>query len=140
VYYGDTITGIVTVLDKDVVVESTNPADRNKSYKANLKDMYLHDVVLFGQLRELHMVRVSPRDSRLSRELHKGKLSLYDDRFSFFQPGNIHKINLFALYEGRTIRIDNKQQLMALINTAYQQHFTKDYSWKELLAILSGFD
>lgn len=139
VYKGDTIPGVVTVGYDRVTVENTDGQGHQKRHIALLDNLLLRDIVVYTELKELHMRRPHRDDKRLWRVLLHGKLNVYDKRYSFISSKNVDIRSLRMQYGNGTLhKVHSKKQLVAALNKTYQLKLKSDkYNWKELFDLIA---
>jgi hypothetical protein len=140
VYENDTIPGIVTITQNQVSLEKKADGNKRRFYLADLKDPQLSAITVFKGPKELHLVRLTPTDKHLSRQVHNGRLMLYDRSYNFLTTENIDN-TLLAVSAKGTQKIKGKNELAEVINKTYalQIDITKT-SKEELIRIMNRQD
>lgn len=144
VYGKDSLSGIVTFNKDEVYLDNTvNNMRRFHSYLLSTKN--LKAVTVFSGSRELALVRLSGKDKKLSRVLHTGKLSIYDDKLLFPAANNVNGRALRVEYSGQIITLrgsrEVKNQLVDYINRAYNTKLdAKNFSWEGLMYYIDRLD
>ncbi len=146
VYSRDTLPGIVTITDKNIYLEQAVDGRHVQAYTFPKGDANVKAVAVFEGNNSLYLGRASD-GGKLSRVIHSGKLSVYDDKYNFFTPENVHRGKMTLAYGGQIkspksfLAADSKQLLIESINSAYGlQLDAKDFSWDQLLNYLDKLD
>ena len=146
VYSGDTLSGIVTITNMNIYLEQAVDGRHVQAYTFPNGDANVKAVAVFEGNNSLYLGRAGD-GGKLSRVIHSGKLSVYDDKYSFFTPENVHKGKMTLAYGGQIkspksfLAADSKQLLIESINSAYGlQLDAKDFSWDQLLNYLDKLD
>jgi hypothetical protein len=89
VYNSDTVAGKTFMYENELVIQTNDPTD--SIYTFDYTDSSLHCITLFSNGQEMYLVRLKEKDDEFWRIVHAGKLSLYDDNFSFsFIPDDVN--------------------------------------------------
>jgi hypothetical protein len=123
VYGNDTLYGIVTLSNNNVFME--RPAGEKQSFGLRFRysDKNLKSVTVYNGDDELFLARVSVTDNKLSRVIRLGKLSVFDDLYSFSGITDEHALRV--LYDGTIhtlggfVVLDMKQKLVNIVNKVY---------------------
>lgn len=148
VYKQDTIDGVLTVLDKELVLEQPIDSNRFYGYRYALKDTALKTIVLCKGIKEMCLVRQAVDNKRLWRLLHYGKLSVFDNGFDFVASNNLRKRRMWVSVNGGAakplksfLKAGTKDVLVQYINQVYGLSLDPNhYSWTSLLYKLSTLD
>ena len=149
VYNADTIKGIISFNRFDVFVEQPINKEYSYYYQFNSRNLHLKAVVTYNvDNKPLFLVRVSPKDHKLFRLVHEGKLNIYDDRFAYiYNPDQIDKNLIVVAYKGRVKEFGSfftagtKRNLIAHVNSIYGLDLDpRSITWKQLLMTLDGLE
>jgi len=149
VYNSDTIRGIISFTKFDVFIEQPINKEFSYYYQFNTRNLHLKAVVTYNvDNKPLYLVRVSPRGHKLFRLVHEGKLTIYDDRFSYiYHPEQIDKNLIVVAYKGHVKEFGSffttgtKRNLIDHVNDVYGLDLDpRNISWKELLITLDGLE
>jgi len=149
VFERDTISGEITIAKNAVSLETADTA-RGYDYKFKMKQQGLQYVSVYDNNdtnNQLNLVRLK-NDKELLREVHVGKLNVYDGRHGFiYRPEDIDVSTLVVVYKGKEDAIHSssvgktKQWLTDYVNKAYNlQLKPNDFTWKELLIYIDKLD
>lgn len=149
VYNSDTIRGVISFTKFDVFIEQPINKEFSYYYQFNTRNLHLKAVTTYNvDNKPLYLVRVSPRSHKLFRLVHEGKLSIYDDRFSYiYDPGQVDKNLIVITYKGHVKELGSffttstKRNLIDHVNDVYGLDLEPwNISWKELLLTLDGLE
>ena len=136
----------MTVTDKAIYLEQPLDSKRETGYTFGYDDNGLKTVAVFEGNNSLYLGRPGGT-GKISRIIHCGKLSIYDDHYNFLTPANVHRAKMTAEYNGQVkaqksfLESESKQQLVESINSAYGlQLDAKDFTWSQLLSYLDSLD
>jgi len=146
VYGKDTIPGIVTITKNSIYLEQASGEKHEKVYTFSYDNRNLKTVAVFDGYKELYLSRPTT-DGKLLRVLHAGKLTIYDDHYSFMAPGNIDKTKITVAFNGQVktpayyLVSDSKKLLIEAANNAYGLHLQgQSYTWDKLFDYICGLD
>jgi hypothetical protein len=143
VYGADTIWGNISV-DEDRITVDLGLTTR----KFKERDKLIHSVFLSDDDKTLFLTRLKEKDRRFYRLLHKGKLSIYDDKYEFsYRPEDIHVSEMMLAYDGKLrplepfISFHNKRNLITIINKVYASNLDyRTMKWKDVYTYVRGLD
>jgi len=147
VAYGkDTVSGIVTITNSSIYLEHTTDGKHENVYTFSYGDSKLKTVAVFDGYKELYLSRATP-DGKLLRVLHAGKLTIYDDHYSFISPTNIDKTKITIVYNGKVkspvsyLASDSKKLLVEAANSVYGLNIkAQNYTWNKLFTYICSLD
>ena len=150
VYEHDTISGEITITNNAVLLETADTA-RGYDYKFKMKQQGLQYVSVYDNNdtnNQLNLVRLKDDNKKLLRQVHTGKLAIYDGRHTFIhRPEDIDVGTIMVVYNGQSDAIysssvgKTKEWLTEYVNKAYGLTLNpKDFTWKELLIYIDKLD
>lgn len=149
VYKTDTVRGYITIDNKDVYVQQPVAAGKYVYYSYRTNNSSLKCVVLYNtEDKSMELVRLNNNDKRLWRVVHRGKVTVYDDKIGFiYEAKDIDKDNVVIIYNDEVEKMrtvfgfDVKQTLIDDINRAYgYQLDPKNYTWQQTLEFIDALD
>ncbi len=149
VYEGDTVKGYISFDVNEVVYH--RQIDERYFYEARVKtkDTKLSAVVTFRKDgKAMYLTRLKPKDKKMVRLLHDGKLKVYDDKLGFiYKPSDVSNSYLLVSYNGITeelgslFSMSTKYDLIGYVNEVYHTKLVaNNTSWDELWKILDDLD
>jgi hypothetical protein len=123
VYGADTMYGVVTLTNNNVFLEPQAGDTQFFGIRFPYADKNLKSVIVYNGDEQLFLIRLGVLDTKLSRVIHIGKLSVFDDSYSF--SGHIDDPNLKVLYDGKIhalgslVVLDMRMKLLNAANKAY---------------------
>ena len=149
VYKNDTLRGLIVLTDAEVQVEQPIDEQYSTFYLFHLKNTDLKTIMMYNtDKKPLCLSRVTPKDKRMLRVVHSGKLNIYDDRIAFvYAPSDIDKNYIIISYDGVVddlssfLTENTKRDLIGYVNDVYGIKIDpKTINWQELLTKVDMLD
>jgi len=146
VYNSDTLEGTITLNNRSVAVKPADTSIPPATFQYADKDLQFIEV-FSNELGPLVLTRANENDKELLRVVHSGKLTIYDDRYSFQPALNIDEAHA-RIASGKKpeplcsiVCIDPKRSLIKAVNNTYNLKLhPQDFTLPELIYYINRLD